>query len=126
MQSLPGPSGARGKRRRPAVAEDSAVADTAADESDQSSDAEAERIVMGEEGIGYASSGYSSGESQLEFRGCESKSGSEADAPASVGDGGGESGGESDSSDDPDLLCFLCTGPVEQKQNTEFDGLCSG
>ena len=127
MPLLPGPSGARDKRRRPPVAEDLAVvADTASVESDHSSDADADRIVMGDEGIGYESSGYSSGESQLEFRGCESKSGSEADAPASVSDGGGKSGSDSDSSDDPELLCFLCTGPVEQKQDTEFEGVCDG
>ena len=60
MPLLPGPSGARDKRRRPPVAEDLAVADTASVESDHSSDADADRIVMGDEGIGYESSGYSS------------------------------------------------------------------
>jgi hypothetical protein len=72
MQSLAGPSAARGKRRAPPVADDLAVADTAAVESDHSSDAEADHIVMGEEDIGYESSGYGSGESELEFRGCDS------------------------------------------------------
>ena len=58
MQSLPGPSSARGKRRQPPVAEDLAADDTAAVESDHSSDAEVDLIVINEEDIGYNSSSY--------------------------------------------------------------------
>ena len=83
---------------------------------------------MGNDGIGYKSSGLASDKSDFKFRGCESRSGSESDKPALDSVGGAaavnsDNSDDSDDSDDPELLCEECGGEMEEQRDTELQGM---
>ena len=110
------------RRRRE---EDDAGASVASEGgSDSDSDVENDEIVMGPDGIGYESSGLASDESDLQFRDCESRSCSEGEeAAASVAS---EATEDSEDSEDPELRCWNCEGEMEERGDTEFEGMCDG
>jgi len=110
------------RRRRE---EDDAGASVASEGgSDSDSDVENDEIVMGPDGIGYESSGLASDESDLQFRDCESRSCSEGEeAAASVAS---EATEDSEDNEDPELRCWNCEGEMEERGDTEFEGMCDG